>query len=276
MAKDSVRDQLRAKPGEGGRLSLSDLDAEETDGLSEKRALKKLPKQTARLLDLQSRLFAEQKQSLLIVMQGMDTSGKDGTVKHVITGMNPQGVDIQAFKAPSAEELRHHFLWRFKRVLPTPGMITIFNRSYYEDVLVARVKSLATATTIEKRYGEINRFEQELARRKIRVVKLCLHISYDEQRRRLIERLQDPDKHWKFSANDIKERAFWDDYTAAYDIALTRCNLAASPWYVIPANNKWYRDWAVAKILIETLDEMNPQVPHPKLDIAGLMKRLTA
>ncbi len=276
MAKKSERELLRAKPGDGGRVSLSDLDADETGGLTEKKAVKKLFKQSGRLLDLQSRLWAEQKRSILIVMQGMDTSGKDGTVKHVITGMNPQGVDIQSFKAPSAEEKRHHFLWRFKRVLPAPGMITIFNRSYYEDVLVARVKGLATEATIEKRYGEINRFEQELVRQKITLIKLCLHITYDEQRRRLIERLQNPDKHWKFSANDIKERAFWDDYTAAYDIALTRCNLKATPWYVIPANNKWYRDWAVAKILIETMDQMNPQVPHPKLDVPALMKRLTA
>jgi PPK2 family polyphosphate:nucleotide phosphotransferase len=276
VAKESVRELLRAKPADSGRVSLIDLDADETGSLTEKKALRKLRKQTERLLDLQSRLFAEQKRSLLIVMQGMDTSGKDGTVKHVIAGMNPQGVDIQAFKAPSAEELRHHFLWRFKRVLPAPGMITIFNRSYYEDVLVARVKKLATEATIEKRYGEINRFEQELTRRHITVVKLCLHISYDEQRRRLIERLENPDKHWKFSPNDIRERGFWDEYSAAYDIALTRCNHAAAPWYIVPANNKWYRDWAVAKILIETMDQMNPVVPHPKLDVAGLMKRLTA
>ena len=276
MAKESVRDLLRAKPGDGNRISLANLSADDTHGVSEKKALKKLAKQTLRLLDLQSRLYAEQKRSILIVMQGMDTSGKDGTVKHVITGMNPQGVDIHNFKAPSAVELRHHFLWRFKQVLPGPGISTIFNRSHYEDVLVARVKQLAGEATIEKRYGEINRFEQELIRRKTTVIKLCLHITYDEQRRRLIDRLEDPNKHWKFSANDIKERAFWDDYQAAYDVALTRCSTKAAPWYIIPANNKWYRDWAVAKILIETMDEMNPQFPHPKLDVAGLMKRLTA
>jgi len=271
----SVR-ELLASSGPRGAVHLTDGDASATHGMSKKRAAQDVSDIDGEIFDLQTRLYAESKRALLIVLQGMDTSGKDGTVKHVITGMNPQGVDIQSFKAPSAEEKRHHFLWRFKEVLPAPGMITIFNRSYYEDVLVARVKKLATETTIEKRYGEINRFEQELARRKITVIKLCLHITYDEQRRRLIERLQDPDKHWKFSANDIKERAFWDDYTAAYDLAVTRCNLKASPWYVIPANNKWYRDWAVAKILIETMDQMNPQVPHPKLDVAGLLKRLTA
>jgi PPK2 family polyphosphate:nucleotide phosphotransferase len=188
--------------------------------------------------------------------------------------MNPAGVDVHPFKAPTPEEKRHNFLWRFKNVLPPPGTIGIFNRTYYEDVLIARVKKLATETTIENRYGEINRFEQQLARSGVVVLKFFLHISYEEQRPRMLARLEDPDKHWKFSENDINERSFWDDYTSAYDAALTRCNTARSPWYVIPANNKWYRDWAVAQILIETLEEMNPQIPHPKLDVKGLEKRL--
>ncbi|HVD02199.1 MAG TPA: polyphosphate kinase 2 family protein [Candidatus Dormibacteraeota bacterium] len=276
MAKTSVRELLRANPGDGPSINLADLDPNATPGIKEKKALRKLSKQHEMLFELQDRLWAEQKGSLLVPLQGMDTGGKDGTVKHVMTGMNPTGVDVHAFKAPTAEELRHHFLWRFKRVLPRPGTIGIFNRTYYEDVLVARVKKLVGEETIEKRYGEINRFEQQLTKSGVTVVKFYLHISYEEQKRRLLERLKDPTKHWKFSENDINERSFWDDYTSAYEAALTRCNSKAAPWYIIPANNKWYRDWAVAQILIETLDEMNPQYPMPRLAVARLEKRLTA
>ena len=274
MAKTSVRELLRAHTGKEPRVNLIDLDADQTRWVNEKKALKKLAKQQKKLFDLQSRLWAEHKRSVLIALQGMDTSGKDGTVKHVMTGLNPAGVDVDTFKAPTPEEKRHNFLWRFKELLPPPGTIGIFNRTYYEDVLIARVHQLATETTIENRYGEINRFEQQLTRSGVVVLKFFLYISYEEQRARLLERLQDPDKHWKFSENDINERSFWDDYTSAYDAALTRCNSARSPWYIIPANNKWYRDWAVAQILIETLEEMNPQIPHPKLNVKALEKRL--
>jgi PPK2 family polyphosphate:nucleotide phosphotransferase len=274
VAKTSVRELLRARTGAEPRVNLIDLDPDRTKWASEKKALKRLAKQHEQLFELQSRLWAERRRAVLVTLQGMDTSGKDGTVKHVMTGLNPAGVDVHSFKAPTREEKRHNFLWRFKTVLPPPGTIGIFNRTYYEDVLIARVKKLAAETTIENRYGEINRFEQQLTRSGIVVVKFFLHISYEEQRERLLARLQDPDKHWKFSENDITERSFWDDYTSAYDAALTRCNTARAPWYVIPANNKWYRDWAVAQILIETLEEMNPQIPHPELDVKGLTKRL--
>jgi PPK2 family polyphosphate:nucleotide phosphotransferase len=276
VAKASVRELLRANTGKEPRINLIDLDADQTKWVGEKKALKKLAKQQAQLFDLQSRLWAEQKRSILVAMQGMDTSGKDGTVKHVMTGLNPGGVDVHSFKVPTAEEKRHNFLWRFKNVLPPSGTIGIFNRTHYEDVLIARVKKLVGEETIENRYGEINRFEQQLVRSGTVVIKLFLHIDYDEQRRRLMARLENPDKHWKFSENDINERAFWDDYTSAYDAALSRCNSAAAPWYVIPANNKWYRDWAVAQILIETMEEMNPQYPRPKLNVKALEKRLAA
>jgi PPK2 family polyphosphate:nucleotide phosphotransferase len=275
VAKSSVSELLRAQTGKGPRVNLIDLDADQTKWVGEKKAIKKLIKQHEKLFDLQSRLWAEQKRSILIAMQGMDTSGKDGTVKHVMTGMNPGGVDVHSFKAPTAEEKRHNFLWRFKNVLPPPGTVGIFNRTHYEDVLIARVKQLVTENTIENRYGEINRFERQLVRSGTVVIKLFLHIDYDEQRRRLLARLENPDKHWKFSENDVNERAFWDDYTSAYDAALTRCNTAAAPWYIVPANNKWYRDWAVAQILIETLEEMNPQYPRPKLNVKALEKRLS-
>ncbi len=274
MAKTSVRELLRAHTGKEPRVNLIDLDADQTRWVNEKKALKKLARQHEKLFDLQSRLWAEHKRAVLVCLQGMDTSGKDGTVKHVMTGLNPAGVDVDSFKAPTPLEKRHNFLWRFKELLPGPGTIGIFNRTYYEDVLIARVKKLAGEQTIENRYGEINRFEQGLARSGIVVLKFFLHISYEEQRQRLLARLENPDKHWKFSENDITERSFWDDYTSAYDAALTRCNTARAPWYIVPANNKWYRDWAVAQVLIETLEEMNPQYPRPKLDVKGLEKRL--
>ena len=275
MSKTSVRELLRANPPGEGHVNLADFDPDSSPGMKEKKALRKLADQHEELFDLQERLWAEQKVSVLVPLQGMDTSGKDGTVKHVMTGLNPAGVDVHSFKAPTAVELRHHFLWRFKSVLPAPGTIGIFNRTYYEDVLIAKVKNLVAPETIEKRYDEINRFEAELVKSGVTVVKFFLHISYDEQRRRLLERLQDPSKHWKFSENDINERSFWDQYVAAYEAALTRCNTKSAPWYIIPANNKWYRDWAVAQILIETMDEMNPQYPMPKLAVRRLEKRLT-
>jgi len=248
----SVR-ELLASSGPRGAVHLTDGDASATHGMSKKRAAQDVSDIDGEIFDLQTRLYAESKRALLIVLQGMDTSGKDGTVKHVMTGMNPGGVDVHSFKAPTPEEKRHNFLWRFKEVLPPPGTIGIFNRTYYEDVLIARVHQLAAETTIENRYGEINRFEQQLARSGVVVLKFFLYISYEEQRERLLSRLQDPDKHWKFSENDITERSFWDDYTSAYDAALTRCNPVRTPWYIIPANNKWYRDWAVAQILIEAM-----------------------
>jgi len=210
------------------------------------------------------------------VLQGMDTSGKDGTITHVIGGLNPQGVWITPFKAPTPEERRHSFLWRIRKRLPDQGQVGIFNRSHYEDVLIARVHDLAKASVIERRYTLINRFERELVRAGTTVVKVCLHISYLEQRRRLVDRLRDPDKNWKFNVNDVDERAYWDDYMSAYSLAITNCSPPVAPWYVIPANDKDYRNWAVTKILIETLEQMDPQYPHPKLDIPRLMKRLKA
>jgi PPK2 family polyphosphate:nucleotide phosphotransferase len=228
------------------------------------------------LFNLQERLFAEHKRSLLIVLQGMDTSGKDGTITHVIGNLNPQGVLISTFKAPTPEEKRHGFLWRIRKRLPDAGLVGIFNRSHYEDVLIARVHQLAEPQVIDRRYGLINNFEQELVRGKTKVIKICLQISYEEQRRRLLERLQDPDKRWKFSEHDIDERAYWDEYQSAYGMAITRCSTPWAPWYVVPANNKDYRNWAVSRILLETLEEMDPRYPKPKLDIPRLLKRLKA
>ncbi len=271
-----IRDLLRAEVSDG-RFRLAEVDPAATPGLkSHKRAEKDAAKHRATLFDLQERMYAEHKRALLIVLQGMDTSGKDGTVTHVIGYLNPQSVQITPFKAPTPEEKRHGFLWRIRRRLPEIGHLGIFNRSHYEDVLVVRVHELAPLNVIERRYGLINQFEKQLSSRRTTIVKICLHISYDEQRNRLVERLKDPDKQWKFSENDIDERAFWDDYQSAYSIAITNCSTKWAPWYVVPANDKIYRNWAVSQILIETLKEMDPQFPHPRLAVPRLLKRLQA
>lgn len=265
----------RVRPGT--RVRLGRIDPADTGKHADEAAARaKLGQDVARLTKLQDVLYAERRHAVLVVLQGMDTSGKDGTITHVVGNFNPQGVDITAFKAPSPEERRHNFLWRIKPHVPAQGDIAIFNRSHYEDVLIVRVHNLAPPNVIERRYGEINEFEKEVAKTGTRIVKFCLHISYEEQRKRLIDRLQDPDKHWKFNEHDIDERALWDEYMGAYGIAITRCSTPEAPWYVIPADNKAYRNWAVSKILRETLEEMNPKFPRPRLNIARLLKRLKA
>jgi PPK2 family polyphosphate:nucleotide phosphotransferase len=271
----SVRDLLRARVGPEG-FRMPSVDPDSTPGFKggKQKAQRAVKDDQPVLFDLQDRLYAESKQSLLVVLQGMDTSGKDGTITHVVGNFNPQGVYITGFKAPTAEERRHHFLWRIRKHVPPAGGIGIFNRSHYEDVLIVRVHNLAPEKVIDRRYGEINAFEKELIKGGTKIVKICLHISYDEQRQRLIDRLKDPDKRWKFKENDIDERALWDDYMSAYSIAITRCSEV--PWYVVPADHKPYRNWAISKILRETLDEMNPQFPQPKLNIKRLLKRLEA
>ncbi|OLC04389.1 MAG: polyphosphate kinase 2 family protein [Chloroflexi bacterium] len=276
MPAKQVRELLVAKPGDG-RFRLIEIDPDTTPGLKGKhRAKTDLARHRDSLFKLQERLYAERKRALLVVLQAMDTGGKDGTVTHVIGNMNPQAVLISSFKAPTPEEKGHGFLWRIRKRLPEKGYIGIFNRSHYEDVLVARVHNLAPPDVIERRYEKINAFERKLTRSGTRVVKLMLHISYDEQRQRLIDRLKNPDKHWKFSEHDIDERGYWDDYQSAYSTAISRCSTDWAPWFVIPADDKDYRNWAVASILIETLEEMNPQYPRPKLDVPRLIKRLKA
>jgi PPK2 family polyphosphate:nucleotide phosphotransferase len=275
VAKDKdIRDVLRAELRDG-RFRMVDVDPDSTPGLKKrKRARKEMEKAHEKLFGLQERLFAESKRSVLVVLQAMDTGGKDGTVTHVMGHLNPQGVHITSFKQPTPEEKRHGFLWRIRRNLPDPGVVGIFNRSHYEDVLIARVHALADLKVIERRYQLINEFEKAVVKGGTTIIKFCLHISYEEQRRRLIDRLNDPDKHWKFHETDIDERRFWDDYMSAYGIAITNCSTKWAPWYVIPADDKDYRNWAVAKIVSETLEDMDPQYPKPKLDIPRLMKRL--
>ena len=271
-----IRDLLRATAADG-HFRLAEVDPDSAPGLKSASQVKKdLAKHKVKLFQLQEQLYAEHKRALLIVLQGMDTSGKDGTITHVIGNLNPQAVQITPFKQPTPEEKRHSFLWRIRRWLPEAGDVGIFNRSHYEDVLIVRVHGQAPLNVVERRYDLINRFEKQVTTQRTKIVKICLHISYEEQRQRLIERLKDPDKQWKFSEHDIDERAYWDEYQSAYSIAITRCSTRWAPWYVVPANDKEYRNWAVSRILIETLKEMNPQYPHPKLAVPRLLKRLQA
>jgi PPK2 family polyphosphate:nucleotide phosphotransferase len=252
--------RYRVEPGE--RVSLAAIDPGETEHYRKKKDVaKELEKQRRRIQGLQARLYAENERGLLIVLQAMDTGGKDGTIKHVFSGVNPQGCRVSSFKTPSAEESNHDFLWRYHKSAPARGRIGIFNRSHYEDVLVVRVKGLVPEDVWSERYGQINNFERNLSNDGITVLKFFLHISKDEQKRRLQSRLDNPDKRWKFSSADIKERAFWEDYQAAFEDALTNCSTEYSPWYVVPANKKWYRNLVIARTIADTLARIDPQFP---------------
>lgn len=275
-----LRDLLRAP---AGPVDMSGLDAAATPGYPGKGKAD-APKLTSDLgpvlSDLQERLYAagraepENAPRILVVLQGMDTSGKGGVVRHAFGLVDPQGIQLKAFKAPTAEERAHDFLWRIERELPRPGMIGIFDRSHYEDVLIGRVNQLAPAEEIERRYGAINEFEAGLAGQGITLIKCFLRVSRDEQYARLLERLDNPEKHWKYNPGDLDARARWDAYEDAYAVVLERCQQAAAPWYVIPADRKWYRNWAVAQLLWEHLVEIAPQWPAADFDLAEERRRL--
>ena len=233
------------------------------------------------LNDLQERLFAESrvgvaKDSVLLILQAMDSAGTGGIVRHVVGGVDPQGVALTAFKAPTDEELEHDFLWRVSRRLPEPGFIGVFDRSHYEDVLIGRVRSLAPADEIERRYDAINEFEAAVAASGTRIVKVMLHISPDEQKSRLMERLERPDKHWKYNPGDVDERLLWDDYMAAYQIMFERTSTEAAPWHVIPANHKWFARLAVQELLLDALQRIDPQWPAADFDVDAEKERLAA
>ena len=274
-----VSDLLRVP---AGPVDLSALDTRATPGFDGDKAAGKaeLAALGPRLSDLQERLHAEGvsggSRSLLLVLQGMDTAGKGGVVRHVIGQVDPQGCEIASFKAPTREELAHDFLWRIRRRLPGPGKLGVFDRSHYEDVLVVRVHGLAPRSTWSRRYAAINRFEARLVTDQIRVVKVFLHTSKEEQRQRLLARLDDPTKHWKFNPRDVDERAFWGDYQEAYAAALERCNSDAAPWYRVPADRKWYRNWAVASLLVEQLEDMKLTWPRADFDVEEQRARLLA
>jgi PPK2 family polyphosphate:nucleotide phosphotransferase len=250
----------RVEPGE--RVSLATVDPGETEHYEKKKDVaRELEKQRKRIQDLQERLYAENQQGLLIVLQAVDTGGKDGTIKHVFSGVNPQGCRVSSFKIPSAEEANHDFLWRYHKSVPARGRIGIFNRSHYEDVLVVRVKSLVPEVIWRERYEQINAFERNLTLEGITVLKFFLHISKDEQKRRLQRRLDDPNKRWKFSSDDLEERAIWDAYQQAFEDTLSKCSTEHAPWYIVPANKKWYRNLVVARTIADTLGAMDPQYP---------------
>jgi PPK2 family polyphosphate:nucleotide phosphotransferase len=246
----------------GTKFRLADFDAGYTGGIkNKKKAEQELDENIAALDDLGYRLYAENRRALLLVLQGMDTSGKDGTIRHVMRGFNPQSCQITSFKQPSIEELDHDFLWRVARAVPRKGHVGIFNRSHYEDVLVVRVHNLVPRKEWKTRYERINAFEKLVTSGGTTIVKVFLHISKEEQQRRLQSRLADPQKRWKFSRADLQERAFWDQYRRAYEAALTLCNARHAPWYIVPADHKWYRNLIVSRILRETLERMDPHFP---------------
>lgn len=258
--------RYRAEPGK--RIDLSEFDPDQSERYTRKSDVKEeLEKQHTRIEDLQERLYAEHGQSLLIILQALDAGGKDGTIKHVFEGVNPQGCRVWSFKQPTAEELDHDFLWRYHQETPPRGMMTIFNRSYYEDVLVVRVKKLAPESVWRPRYEIINEFERMLTISGTTILKFFLDISKDEQQERFQARLDTPAKRWKFNPDDLQDRALWKEYMAAFQEAVDVCSTSYAPWYVIPANKKWYRNLVVARIIADTLEAMHPRFPA---EVAGL------
>lgn len=254
---------VRVEPGAKSNLAARSTVCDEL--FPDKAAGKKAVERCAKAIDaLQDRLYAEQTRSLLVVLQGIDTSGKDGTVRGVFNQCGPLGVHVKAFGRPTDIELRHDFLWRVHNAAPPAGVIGVFNRSHYEDVLVVKVRKLAPAAAIEQRYAQINAFEKHLSENGAVILKFMLHISKEEQRERLQERLDDPAKHWKFNPGDLADRALWDEYQGAYETMLDRCSTEDAPWRVVPADKKWRRNAIVASVVRGTLEEMDPQ--YPKVD----------
>ncbi|MFW5691509.1 MAG: polyphosphate kinase 2 family protein [Chloroflexota bacterium] len=250
-------------PPVGEPVRLADFDPEHHADYEKSGAKELLRAYQKKTRELQERLYAEGKQSLLVVFQAMDTGGKDSTIRRVFEGVNPAGVQVTGFKRPTSEELAHDFLWRIHQHTPPRGYIGIFNRSHYEDVLVVRVNELVPEAVWRARYDHINQFEKLLVDNGTRVLKFYLHISKDEQKQRLQDRLDDAEKHWKFDIGDLPVRERWDEYMRAFEDTLTHCNTTHAPWYVIPANRKWYRDLAVCRTIAETLEAMDPQYPPP-------------
>ena len=265
--KDLVQ-KLAVKPH--SHIKLRSIDPGETHGVSKDDATRRLEKNLARLSVLQYLLYAEARRSVLIVLQGIDAGGKDGTISHVMRGMNPQGVSVTSFKAPEGPEKRHDYLWRIHNAVPEKGKIGIFNRSQYEDVLIVRVHNLVPKSEWSKRYQQINDFEKMLSENGVHIVKLLLYISKDEQARRFKERLDDPAKNWKFSADDLKEREHWDEYIQAYEAMLQKCSTAYAPWHVIPANKKWFRNLAVSEIVLRQMESLDLRQPKPTADLSKI------
>jgi len=265
-----------------GAVDLAAVDARATPGFDGDKAAaeKEAPALGKRLAELQEQLYAEGRsggtRSLLLVMQGMDTSGKGGTVKHVVGHVGPGGVHVASFGKPTEEELAHDFLWRIRAELPRAGKLGVFDRSHYEDVVTVRVIDLVDGNAWTRRFDEINRFEEELAAGGMAIVKCFLHISRDEQRERLLARLDDPTKHWKYNPGDLASRALWDDYMTAYGDAIERCGTDQAPWHIVPADRRWYRDWAITNLLIERLDALGLRWPEARFDVEEQRAKLLA
>lgn len=261
---------ITIKPG--AKVDLKKIDPRKVDGdWDKKSAYEQITRNTEQSRDLAYRLYAENKRSVLLVLQGMDTAGKDGTIRTVMTGINPQSCQIVPFKKPSTLELDHDFLWRIHKAVPRRGNIGIFNRSHYEDVLIVRVHNLVPKSEWSNRYERINEFEQMLTEGGVTIVKCFLHISKEEQRERLQARLDNPDKRWKFAKADLDERKLWDEYQEAYRVAVESCNTKHAPWHIIPSDRKWYRNLVVSRLLLDTLSDMNPQFPPSEEGLDDIM-----
>jgi PPK2 family polyphosphate:nucleotide phosphotransferase len=271
MGMGAASERWRVEPGR--RVDLSKATTSSTAGApGGKRETKDaVTPLIAQIAELQQRLWGENRRALLVVFQAMDCGGKDGAIRRVFTGVNPQGFRIANFKEPSDEELDHDFLWRIHKVVPAKGQIGIFNRSHYEDVGVVRVLGLVPKKVWQARYGQINDFEAMLTETGTRIVKCFLHVSKEEQAQRLQARLDDPAKHWKFRRSDLDARKRWDDYMAAYSEAIRRTTTESAPWFIVPADRKWYRDWAVANIVLDALTAMDPRFPPPEEDLSGIV-----
>jgi PPK2 family polyphosphate:nucleotide phosphotransferase len=251
----------------GTNIKLINYDPDDTAGVKNKGdAEKELSKLRKQLSDLQLVLYAEHKHALLVVLQALDAGGKDGTIRHIFTGVNPQGCVITAFKVPTPEEAGHDFLWRIHKAVPPVGMIGIFNRSHYESVLVERVHNLVPKEVWKERYSQINAFEEMLSANRVHILKFFLHISKDEQKRRIESRIHNKTKNWKMNPDDIKEREHWDDYQAAFAEALSKCSTAYAPWYIVPANKKWFRNVLISQIIVDYLKSLNMQFPKGEFD----------
>jgi len=262
--------EFAVKPGQ--KVNLTKFDPDDTGDFTDKaKANRLLKKNRDRLGKLQYLLYAENKRAVLVIFQAMDAGGKDGAIRNVFSGVDPHGCHVTSFKSPSLEELEHDFLWRIHRAAPMKGEIGIFNRSQYEDVLIARVRKLVPKEVWSKRYDQINRFERNLAANDVTILKFFLHISEDEQKERLQARLKDPEKNWKFNPGDLDERKLWDDYTEAYEDALSRCSTEWAPWFIIPSNKKWFRSLAVSEIVVESLGALDMKFPKPKCAVSKIV-----
>ena len=258
----------------GDKLRLGKIDPAFTDGLDDTDAVKdRIKKHTKRLRDLQYSLYSEGKRSLLICLQGLDTAGKDGTIVHVLGAMDPQGTRVCGFKVPSLEEASHDFLWRIEKQVPAKGEVVVFNRSHYEDVVVVRVHKTVPEEIWSKRYNWINHFERGLVANGTHILKFYLHISSEEQLKRFQDRLDDPMRQWKISESDYEERKYWKEYTRAYEDSLTETSTGHSPWYVIPSNNKWFRNLAISQIVVEKLESLKIKIPKPQVDIDEIRRK---